>query len=174
MAKINDGTLKDWKDGDKVTSDLYEADREILRVANNDNHDRITVLEDDKPVQDKRLDDLEYNVTGTVVPMTFKELGMQNLTFDDIKLGYVDKQVSKAVSDAMAIYSKGLTQILTATEGQSVFTLANYYTPGLNQVSVAVDGVNQLAESYTETSESSITLSEGLPAGAKVAVTINK
>jgi hypothetical protein len=37
MAKINDGTLKDWKNGDKVTSDLYEADREILRVANNDN-----------------------------------------------------------------------------------------------------------------------------------------
>jgi hypothetical protein len=36
MAKINDGTLKDWKDGDKVTADLYEADREILRAAIND------------------------------------------------------------------------------------------------------------------------------------------
>jgi hypothetical protein len=106
--------------------------------------------------------------------MTFKELGMQNLTFDDIKLGYIDKQMSKAVSDAMAIYSKGLTQILTATEGQSVFVIDTSYTPGLNQVTVAVDGVNQLAESYTETDTSSITLSEGLPAGAKVAVTINK
>jgi hypothetical protein len=55
MAKINDGTLKDWKNGDKVTSDLYEADREILRVANNDNHDRIVRLEVDKPVQDKTV-----------------------------------------------------------------------------------------------------------------------
>jgi hypothetical protein len=55
MAKINDGTLKDWKNGDKLTSDLYEADREILRVAINDNHDRNSRLEVDKPDQDKRL-----------------------------------------------------------------------------------------------------------------------
>jgi hypothetical protein len=174
MAKINDGTLKDWKDGDKVTSDLYEADREILRVANNDNHDRITVLEDDKPVQDKRLDDLEYNVTGTVVPMTFKELGMQNLTFDDIKLGYVDQAIAKAWKPSLDGLTRGIVEEYTATNGQTVINLVNSYTPGSSQLTVEIDGVPQDDTSYTETSTTSITLSEALVAGQRVVVTIGK
>jgi hypothetical protein len=174
MAKINDGTLKDWKNGDKLTSDLYEADREILRVANNDNHDRIVTLEVDKPVQDKRLDDLEYNVTGTVVPMTFKELGMQNLTFDDIKLGYVDKAIEKAWKPSLDTLTRGIVEESIAAEGQTVVNLTNSYTPGSFQLTVEVDGVPQGASSYTETSTTSITLSEALVAGQKVTVTIGK
>jgi parallel beta-helix repeat protein len=174
MARINDGTLKDWKDGDKVTSDLYEADREILRVATNDNHDRITVLEVDKPIQDKRLDDLEYNTTGTVVPMTFKELGMQNLTFDDIKLGYVDKAIEKAWKPSLDGLTIGVVEEVTATNGQTVINLANSYTPGSFQLTVEIDGVPQDETSYTETSTTSITLSESLVAGQRVVVTIGK
>jgi parallel beta-helix repeat protein len=174
MAKINDGTLKDWKDGDKVTSDLYEADREILRVANNDNHDRIVTLEVDKPVQDKRLDDLEYNVTGTVVPMTFKELGMQNLTFDDIKLGYVDQAIAKAWKPSLDTLTRGIVEETTATDGQTVVNLTNSYTVGGNQITVEIDGVPQDDTSYTETSTTSITLSEALVAGQRVVVTIGK
>lgn len=174
MAKINDGTLKDWKDGDKVTSDLYEADREILRVANNDNHDRITVLEVDKPVQDKRLDDLEYNTTGTVVPMTFKELGMQNITFDEIKLGYVDQAIAKAWKPSLDNLTRGIVEESTATDGQTVINLTNSYTVGGNQITVEIDGVPQDDTSYTETSTTSITLSEALVAGQRVVVTIGK
>jgi hypothetical protein len=174
MAKINDGTLKDWKDGDKVTSDLYEADREILRVANNDNHDRIVTLEVDKPIQDKRLDDLEYNVTGTVVPMTFKELGMQNLTFDDIKLGYVDQAIAKAWKPSLDTLTRGIVEETTATDGQTVVNLTNSYTVGGNQITVEIDGVPQDDTSYTETSTTSITLSEALVAGQRVVVTIGK
>jgi hypothetical protein len=175
MAKINDGTLKDWKDGDKVTSDLYEADREILRVANNDNHDRIVTLEIDKPIQDKRLDDLEYNVTGTVVPMTFKELGMQNLTFDDIKLGYVDQAIAKAWKPSLDTLTRGIVEETTATDGQTVVNLTNSYTQvGGNQITVEIDGVPQDDTSYTETSTTSITLSEALVAGQRVVVTIGK
>jgi hypothetical protein len=174
MAKINDGTLKDWKDGDKVTSDLYEADREILRVANNDNHDRIVTLEVDKPIQDKRLDDLEYNVTGTVVPMTFKELGMQNLTFDDIKLGYVDQAIAKAWKPSLDTLTRGIVEESTATDGQTVVNLTNSYTVGGNQITVEIDGVPQDETSYTETSTTSITLSEALVAGQRVVVTIGK
>lgn len=37
MAKINEGTLKDWADGQTVTADLYKQEREILRAAINDN-----------------------------------------------------------------------------------------------------------------------------------------
>jgi hypothetical protein len=133
MAKINDGTLRDWNNGDKLTSEGYEQDREIIRVAVNDNADRVgslegrtsgvegrmttaegdidvlqaadithnnrlSSLEEYEPVQDQRLTDLEYNVTGTVVPRTFQELGMQNTTFDDIKLGYIDKQVEESMN----------------------------------------------------------------------------
>jgi hypothetical protein len=174
MAKINDGTLKDWKDGDKVTSDLYEADREILRVANNDNHDRIVTLEVDKPIQDKRLDDLEYNVTGTVVPMTFKELGMQNLTFDDIKLGYVDQAIAKAWKPSLDTLTRGIVEETTAIDGQTVVSLTNSYTVGGNQITVEIDGVPQDDTSYTETSTTSITLSEALVAGQRVVVTIGK
>jgi parallel beta-helix repeat protein len=174
MAKINDGTLKDWKDGDKVTSDLYEADREILRVANNDNHDRIVTLEVDKPIQDKRLDDLEYNVTGTVVPMTFKELGMQNLTFDDIKLGYVDQAIAKAWKPSLDTLTRGIVEETTATDGQTVVNLTNSYTVGGNQITVEIDGVPQDDTSYTETSTTSITLTEALVAGQRVVVTIGK
>jgi hypothetical protein len=174
MARINDGTLKDWKDGDKVTSDLYEADREILRIANNDNHDRIVTLEIDKPVQDKRLDDLEYNTTGTVVPMTFKELGMQNITFDDIKLGYVDQAIAKAWKPSLDTLTRGIVEESTATNGQTVVNLTNSYAVGGNQITVEIDGVPQDETSYTETSTTSITLSEALVAGQKVVVTIGK
>jgi hypothetical protein len=174
MAKINDGTLKDWKDGDKVTSDLYEADREILRAAINDTDAKANANTTTASDHTKRITDLEYNVTGTVVPMTFKELGMQNLTFDDIKLGYVDKAIEKAWKPSLDGLTIGVVEEFTATDGQIIINLTNSYTPGSFQLTVEIDGVPQDETSYTETSTTSITLSEALVAGQRVVVTIGK
>jgi hypothetical protein len=106
--------------------------------------------------------------------MTFKELGMQNLTFDDIKLGYVDKQIEKAWQPMFDSFVKGVSEETIATEGQTVFAVTNAYTPGTSQIMVEVDGVPQDDVSFTETDNHTVTLSEGVPAGARVVVTIGK
>ena len=58
----------------------------------------------------------------------------------------------------------------TATAGQTVFNLtAAAYAPGSRNLSVFIDGVNQIVgSSYTETSSSVVTFSEGLRVGARV------
>ena len=66
-------------------------------------------------------------------------------------------------------------EIQTATAGQTVFTLANSYTPGANTLSVFVDGVNQYgpgaAYAYYETGTNTVTFVSGLHVGASVKFT---
>jgi hypothetical protein len=45
MAHIDSSTLRNWNDGDIMHEADYEQEREIIRVAINDNDDRIRVLE---------------------------------------------------------------------------------------------------------------------------------
>jgi hypothetical protein len=61
-------------------------------------------------------------------------------------------------------------EVKTATQGQTVFTLTTMsYIPGINNLSVFVDGVNQVnGTAYTETSPTTVTFSQGLHAGAIV------
>lgn len=66
-----------------------------------------------------------------------------------------------------------ISQSFTATDGQTLFTLSNSYTVGNKEVFVTVDGVPQFSGSgFSESSSTSITLSEGAQTGAKVIVTI--
>ena len=66
-------------------------------------------------------------------------------------------------------------EIQVATAGQTVFTLANAYTPAANTLSVFVDGVNQYGPSatyaYVETSPNVVTFNNGLHVGALVKFT---
>jgi hypothetical protein len=66
-------------------------------------------------------------------------------------------------------------EIQTATAGQTVFTLANPYTPGANTLSVFVDGVNQYGPgaqyAYFETNSKTVTFVSGLHVGASVKFT---
>jgi hypothetical protein len=66
-------------------------------------------------------------------------------------------------------------EIFTATAGQTVFTLANAYTPGANTLSVFVDGVNQYGPgatyAYFETDANTVTFVSGLHVGASVKFT---
>jgi hypothetical protein len=76
-----------------------------------------------------------------------------------------------------ASFSNFLTnqEIQTATANQTVFTLANTYTPGANTLSVFVDGVNQYGPgaqyAYIETNSSTVTFVSGLHVGASVKFT---
>jgi hypothetical protein len=67
------------------------------------------------------------------------------------------------------------TEVQTATAGQTVFTLTTMqYQPGTNNLSVFVDGVNQIdgsTYSYVETSSTVITFTAGLHVGALVKFT---
>ena len=67
------------------------------------------------------------------------------------------------------------TEVQTATAGQTVFTLTTMqYQPGTNNLSVFVDGVNQIdgaTYSYVETSSTVITFTTGLHVGALVKFT---
>ncbi len=56
-------------------------------------------------------------------------------------------------------------QDITATAGQTAFTLITAYTPGISALRVYVNGVYQSPASYTETSATVVTFSEGLDVG---------
>jgi hypothetical protein len=199
MARINDGTLRDWNNGDKLTSEGYEQDREILRIANNDNADRIesletknagldsrvtategdievlqatdethnsriSSLENYEPVQDQRLTDLEYNVTGTVVPRTFQELGMQNTTFDDIKLGYIDKQVTESMNVTVPAQLQALEASYSPRLGNVESSLADNTTKitDLKRNIIYVKSTDDLQAAFTNIqSNQTIILQDG-------------
>jgi hypothetical protein len=58
---------------------------------------------------------------------------------------------------------------VTATSGQTVFTVPFTYTVGANTLDVYIDGVRQiLNSSYTETNSTTVTFSEGVHVGGKV------
>jgi hypothetical protein len=62
-------------------------------------------------------------------------------------------------------------EVQVATAGQTIFTLANNYTPGTNSLTVYVDGVNQYDGSgyaFVETSGDTVTFTSGLHVGALV------
>lgn len=65
MGRINNGAMKDWSNGNIVTAELYEADHEMLRVAINDNFDRltksITVLNADGSTKTTKNMDTAFN-----------------------------------------------------------------------------------------------------------------
>lgn len=67
------------------------------------------------------------------------------------------------------------TEVQTATAGQTVFTLTTMqYQPGTNNLTVYVDGVNQIdgvSYSYVETNATTVTFTAGLHVGALVKFT---
>lgn len=65
------------------------------------------------------------------------------------------------------------SEVQTALAGQTVFILTSMtYTPGINGLTVYVDGVNKYEGiDYTETDSTTVTFSTGVSAGAKVKFT---
>lgn len=94
--------------------------------------------------------------------------GVTYICIQDTSAGVLPTQASywRVVSNETTINS----QTFTATQGQTVFTLANgSYVVGDNHLKVWVGGVPQIiGQGFTETSSTSFTLSEGVDAGMKV------
>lgn len=81
------------------------------------------------------------------------------------------RQLQALASGAPSI---GVGKVLViATAGQTVFSTATY-VPGGNNLNIYINGVRQSASSYTETSTTSVTFSEGLGAGDEVEFIINE
>lgn len=59
MARINNGTLKDWHDGDKFYAASYKQDQEILRIAINDNDKNIKDVLDANTTLEQRVASVE-------------------------------------------------------------------------------------------------------------------
>ena len=78
--------------------------------------------------------------------------------------------VSSWLNDVNDFVYQGIQRgTVTATAGQTVFTTPFTYSVGDNTLDVYVDGVRQIINSsYTETSATSITFSEGIHVGGKV------
>ena len=58
---------------------------------------------------------------------------------------------------------------VTATAGQTVFTVPFTYTPGTNSLNVYIQGIKQLlTTSYAETNSTTVTFTEAVPVNAVV------
>jgi hypothetical protein len=143
MARIENGVLRNWNNGETIDEAAYEQEREILRVALNDNYDRI-IKKYDKEEVDALVNNVKDNVYTKTETYAKGELDLLQLTKNK--------------------------QTFTATEGQTVFTLSNgSYTVNENRLWVYVGGVIQASGlGYAESSSTSFTLSEGVPAGTIV------
>jgi hypothetical protein len=90
MAKINPGTLHDYKNGEIVTEQILDTDFEIIRTAINDNHDR---LEAHKSAS--VLDHPDGSVTTAKIAngaITGQKIATGAITADKIALGTLDSR----------------------------------------------------------------------------------
>lgn len=89
---------------------------------------------------------------------------------------------SDLTTDTQTSLNKAYTSIQSiqvekfiATANQKLFTLTNTYELGKNRLRVTVGGSPQyIGENYTETSNKSITFTDGLDAGIKVVIEVIK
>ena len=67
------------------------------------------------------------------------------------------------------VYQGRLRGTVTATSGQTVFTVPFTYTVGAKTLDVYINGIRQiLSSSYTETTSTTVTFTEGVPVTALV------
>jgi hypothetical protein len=58
---------------------------------------------------------------------------------------------------------------VTATSGQTIFTVPFTYTPGDKRLAVYINGIKQIiTSSYAETNSTTVTFTEAVPVGAVV------
>lgn len=65
------------------------------------------------------------------------------------------------------------TRLSYTGDGTTALYTAPTYTPGASQLRIYIDGVRQFASEYTETSNTSFTLSSAAPSGSKVLVEVD-
>jgi hypothetical protein len=63
MAKIPDNSFKQWRDAETISATDYVKEREVLRVATNDNDTRIKTLETDVDAVEIKANDLDTRLS---------------------------------------------------------------------------------------------------------------
>lgn len=64
MAKVQDGTLREWQDGEIIKASDYKQEREVLRAANNDTDSKVESEKERNNSQDQRLDGLDSDISN--------------------------------------------------------------------------------------------------------------
>ena len=95
---------------------------------------------------------------------------VQFLDADDNQIRVDDPVAGTNLQNTPILFDR-IVEKFTATQGQTVFDLANSYTVGQNELQVYINGVFQnTPENYEETNSTRITFTSGLDAGDFVTV----
>lgn len=90
---------------------------------------------------------------------------VQFLDDNDVQIDVYDPVSGTNLNNTPILFSR-IVEKFTATQGQTIFNLANSYTPGQNELQVYINGAYQnTPENYTESSSTQITFTSGLDAG---------
>jgi hypothetical protein len=120
----------------------------------------------------KRVDNIVSNAGSSNTEIVDARIDSDGNSHTSLKERLDAKETSVMSSLAEIAYIPVVEEFI-ATEGQSVFNLATTYTVGKGMTRVEVDEVTQsLTTNYTESSSSSITLTEGVPAGTNVTISL--
>jgi hypothetical protein len=93
--------------------------------------------------------------------ITITNLATNGITLSNIATG---SGVTVARMDLSTIRK----EIQIASSGQTIFTLANSYTPAQNRMEVFIDGCRQTSNDFTETASQTVTFDTPLLAGLQV------
>ena len=89
---------------------------------------------------------------------------------NDVQIDVWDPVTGITLLNTPLLFTR-IVEKFTATAGQTIFDLANTYTPGNDELQVTINGVFQTTpESYAETDSDTITFVSGLSAGDFVVV----
>ncbi len=108
-----------------------------------------------------------------VFPEIFLDGNSYRATFSDADDVVIDtwEPISGIVLTNTPLLFTRIVERFTATQDQTLFTLANSYTVGADELQIYTNGVFQTTpDNYTESSTTTITFTEGLDAGDFVLV----
>lgn len=156
MAKVNlDSILAGFKSVTKLISNFQSIEDEF--------NDKVLYRDNPSGEPNQMENELDMN-SNRIINLPTATSPTEPATYG---------QITSITGLAQATNTSVENQIATA--GQTVFTLGVYtYTPGLQNLSVYINGVRQLASTYTETSSTVVTFSAGAVAGDEYSFIINE
>ena len=115
---------------------------------------------------DPNVDNVDVFINGVKQPANaFTLTNTTTVTLENgVGIGTEVIVVIATVSNAVKYYAY-YSQTITATDGQTVFTIAAKYTPGGNTLAVYMNGLRLLPTDYTETDTHTVTLTTGATVG---------
>lgn len=174
---INTGVQVTWHEGDTLDGYLeFDASPELQVMSDIGMGDN-WILYDTDYQSNEGIAVSQYNTVaicptghGKTYGVGTSASGLTHVTGKAITI-WGDVFVSGSITSGST--ASRVSQEYTATANQTLFTLSSAsYTIGAGQLDVYVDGILQYPSSYTETSTTSITMSEGIQEDSKVMIVV--